>query len=405
IISVFLFATLCSGVLTYTFESNNVLENSAIESRVAFQNNGFVYSVVNDLLNRKETMIPRYSEAYMQSIGERFYAEEHAVIMKPNIILIQWESFINLEKINGIKVSETPTPFFNSLTERFSSGAFQLPKDTSTARTEFEMLTSLSLEHLDIPSAPHFELRDKGYIPSITHTLASRGYATSAVHNYQRTFYERDQFYPKLGFSDFIAGEDMPNYEMDEEDIGGDDSILIEVINKQLDKTETQDFIFAVTVETHGPYDENKKQYEERITVQAKTSQQSKLLSNYATRLKSVDRTLETFITTMEERNEPTVVLIYSDHFPPISFVNVETPSKERSILPYVMWDNIGLEKQDRHMKVREFMPYILERVQVPGNLIHNVYQNADKHEIDSLVQAIGFDMINGNQYLETAFQ
>ncbi|MGL4520982.1 MAG: hypothetical protein ACRCWQ_00275, partial [Bacilli bacterium] len=28
IISVFLFATLCSGVLTYTFESNNVLENS-----------------------------------------------------------------------------------------------------------------------------------------------------------------------------------------------------------------------------------------------------------------------------------------------------------------------------------------------------------------------------------------
>ena len=75
---------------------------------------------------------------------------------KPNIILIQLESFFDSAEAEFFTTSKDPIPTFHSLMKNYSSGYFKVPSvGAGTANTEFEVLTGMNLRYFGPGEYPY----------------------------------------------------------------------------------------------------------------------------------------------------------------------------------------------------------------------------------------------------------
>src|SRR5690606_4840175 len=144
-------------------------------------------------------------------------------------------------------------------------------------------------------------------------------------------------------------------------------------ILSEIEKSNTPDFIFAVTMQNHGPYfaDNNDK----TITVQGNLSSEAKeILEIYANILKDVDQSLKELIEGIDKLNEPTNVVFFGDHLPGLGqnyqvyreanfFDNeysYEGYLKTHSV-PFVIWDNFSNQKEEFTITPNFLGQYVLE--------------------------------------------
>ena len=87
------------------------------------------------------------------------------------------------------------------LYENFSSGLVKVPTfGGGTVRSEFEMLTGLSMGFFPVGEIPNNNVLKRMPVESLAYILKDIGYTTSAVHNHTGNFYNRDLIYKNLGF-------------------------------------------------------------------------------------------------------------------------------------------------------------------------------------------------------------
>ena len=93
------------------------------------------------------TIIEETIEAIVRR-DEEALADEDNDSEKPNIIMLQLETFFDPTTVEFLEFSEDPIPNFHRLMEEYSSGAFKVPSvGAGTANTEFECITGMNLRY------------------------------------------------------------------------------------------------------------------------------------------------------------------------------------------------------------------------------------------------------------------
>lgn len=117
----------------------------------AYRDYGFPYCFINTWLNTGISTPQRYSGATIRRIFTEDELKDLSSIpaavgeeRRPNVIMLQMESFFDPTLMENLQYSADPVPNFRKLKEEFSSGFLTVPAvGAGTANTEFEVLTGM----------------------------------------------------------------------------------------------------------------------------------------------------------------------------------------------------------------------------------------------------------------------
>ncbi|NGU53900.1 LTA synthase family protein [Clostridium perfringens] len=380
---------------------------------VSYERNGFIYSFLDTAAGFKVKEPSDYNKASIEKIKNDIIEEAQlasndtkmasAMPAKfPNIIIVQLESFMDLHRINGLTFKEDPIPTFRKIASESTNGFLKVPTyGGGTVRSEFEVLTGLSTDYLPVGEIPNNNILKKQPVESLAYILHDYGYGTNVIHNYEGNFYNRDTVYPNLGFDKYISMEymDKPNNQSWQYP---EDVLNIEPIEDIISNNEKPQFIYNVTVESHGGYSSSDF---ENYTVDGNLDQEEKNeLQCYIDKLRGVDEYIKELLDYVESSGEPTVIAMFGDHLPSLKIINDdESVLKDgnKYLADFFIWDNIGLPKENINMEAEEFTTYILEKLNMVAGVMptfHNACKDDEHYKED--FELLQYDMLFGNKYI-----
>jgi hypothetical protein len=238
----------------------------------------------------------------------------------PDIVVVQSESFFDPTIMKGYENSDF-TPNLRRLAQHGTSGELHVPTfGGGTIRTEFEMLTGLSLRYFDNLQFPYLQL-SHATVPSLVRALNRHGYDTVALHGNDPAFWNRTAAFKALGFDRFVSQASFPaDAPLDGKYMA--DSAMTDEILRQLKDSGPPQFIFAISIEAHGPYDIEPAHTAERdaIAVPQGIEGRDKLeLQTYLYHIGHADAELGRLVKELATRRRPSLVLFYGDHLPALS--------------------------------------------------------------------------------------
>lgn len=359
--------------------AGKILDNAGVSEIIwnqkeNYANNGtalaFTLNVKNSIVQKPET----YSNeaiatvaASIEEVSQKEPAAKKASVnlqqgQKPNVIFIMSEAFWDPTLLTNVKFSEDPIPTVHRLQKESSSGYLLSPQfGGGTSNVEFEVLTGNSMSFLPGGSIPYQQYVSKP-VPSLASYFADQGYKSMGIHSYEGWFWDRNSVYKQLGFESFKSSEHFVNPETKGYFIS--DAEVSRNIIDEVDKTEAPMFLYNVTMQNHGPYDdprygENQFKAEGDLTPQAKT-----ILETYAQGAHDADQSLQMLIDHYSNSDEPTMIVFYGDHLPILGldyqvykeagFISTSNANewsleevKKMHSIPLVTWSNFDMPKQD----------------------------------------------------------
>jgi len=240
---------------------------------------------------------------------------------KPDIVVILSESFFDPTIMNGYPPGTDLTPNLHRLEQHGISGWLHVPTfGGGTIRTEFEVLTGLSLRYFPEVQFPYLQIHQKR-IPGIVKLLAGDGYTTLAVHGNDPGFWNRREAFKELGFDKFISIADFPPDDSINDGKYMSDKSFTDELLRQLPDSGPPRFLLGISIEAHGPYDQGygiDEKARNAIPVPAAvTDPQAKLeLQNYIYHMQHADQQLGRLVDTLAQRKRRTLVLFFGDHLP-----------------------------------------------------------------------------------------
>ena len=368
----------------------------------AYSDYGFAYCFLQTWLNRGIHRPDNYSRRMMEEIEEKL-APEQADGADVNILFVQLESLLDPDDVEGLALSEDAMPNLHGLMEDYSSGFLTVPVvGAATANTEFEILTGMSCRFFGPGEYPYKSIAQNVPVESVASNLSALGYTGHAIHNNRAAFYERDAVYANLGFHDYTSIEYMP---AEEETPNGwcKDAVLTSQILQALDATEDErDFVFTVTVQCHGNYPEEPVLEDPALTVETCPENiNPDALTYYVNQLSETDAFVGDLVAALEARDEPTVVVFYGDHLPSLNLEAAQLESGSLYQTRYVIWDNLGLAREEEDLSAFQLAAEILDRLDLSVGTVFRFHQeNQESPTYQSDLQAIQYDLLYGRQYL-----
>ena len=236
----------------------------------------------------------------------------------PDIVVIQSESFFDPSIIKGYEQANL-TPNLKRLAAEGASGPLHVPTfGGGTIRTEFEVLTGLSLRYFGNMQFPYLQMNGK-VVPGMVRTLRTHGYETVAIHGNDPTFWNRKTAFQALGFDRFVSQADFPKQAAMDGKYMSDRAMTDEIMSQLKDQGPPQ-FLFAISIEAHGPYDDSPgidTAERDAIPVPAGVEGKDKLQTqNYVYHMRHADQELGRLADRLAKRERPTLLLFYGDHLP-----------------------------------------------------------------------------------------
>jgi phosphoglycerol transferase MdoB-like AlkP superfamily enzyme len=260
-------------------------------------------------------LIEQSAPALLQSLQTPMASDE-----LPDIVVVQSESLFDPTIMRGYEHSHF-TPNLHRLAAHGTSGKLHVPTfGGGTIRTEFEVLTGLSLRYFDNLQFPYLQMSHKA-LPGLVRALSRHGYSTLALHGNDPAFWNRTTAFKAIGFDRFVSQSSFPPGAPNDGKYMADSAMTDEIMTQLKDGGPPQ-FIFAVSIEAHGPYDVEPAHAAERdaIPVPDGISGRDKLeLQTYLYHLKHADAELGRLVKLLAQRQRPSVVLFYGDHLPALS--------------------------------------------------------------------------------------
>ena len=143
------------------------------------------------------------------------------------------------------------------LLQAFAESDLRKRYDVSNGTTTyFGSTTSAELRELCDSREPYAAIIQGLKLDCLPQRMAARGYRTIALHGFTGKFFERELWYPKLGFETMIFGEQIA--ETTQRQCGGPfrgpcDVDLVPMIADELRNTTTPTFFYWLTLSTHVP--------------------------------------------------------------------------------------------------------------------------------------------------------
>lgn len=398
------------GVL-YTFVTNIAIDKRVVSTyfgniAFAYEDYGLPYCFSASLFNTGISEPNGYTKKAMAKIDKDGELNQTATSRSsdelPNIIVVQLESYFDVANAEFFTTSEDACPNLHNLYQNYSNGYFKVPSvGAGTANTEFEVLTGMNLRYFGPGEYPYKTYSKKHPTESAATALASLGYGTHALHDNTGNFYSRANVFNNMGFDTFTSKEFM-NVLQTTENGWAKDEILTHHIMEAMDTTKQEDFVFTVSVQGHGNYPETQVIENPKIKVEGIEDEALKnKWEYYVNQVYEMDQFVGDLIKAVEERNEPSVVVFYGDHLPTMGLKAEDLKSRYLYNTNYVIWDNIGLQKQDKNIPAYQLMSEVLNRLDIHSGTVFNYHQQRKetKNYLSDL-ELLQYDILYGKQYV-----
>ena len=398
------------GVL-YTFVTNIAIDKRVVSTyfgniAFAYEDYGLPYCFSASLFNTGISEPNGYTKKAMAKIDKDGELNQTATSRSsdelPNIIVVQLESYFDVANAEFFTTSEDACPNLHNLYQNYSNGYFKVPSvGAGTANTEFEVLTGMNLRYFGPGEYPYKTYSKKHPTESAATALASLGYGTHALHDNTGNFYSRANVFNNMGFDTFTSKEFM-NVLQTTENGWAKDEILTQHIMEAMDTTKQEDFVFTVSVQGHGNYPETQVIENPKIKVEGIEDEALKnKWEYYVNQVYEMDQFVGDLIKAVEERNEPSVVVFYGDHLPTMGLKAEDLKSRYLYNTNYVIWDNIGLQKDDKNIPAYQLMSDVLNRLDIHSGTVFNYHQQrkGTKNYLSDL-ELLQYDILYGKQYV-----
>jgi len=329
--------------------------------------------------------------AFEQEDGER-----------PNILFVQLESFFDPMTVKTVTLSEDPIPNFRSLQENCIGGYLSVPTVSGgTANTEFEVLTGCSLDFFGAGEFPYYSILRKEALETLATDLRALKYTATGVHNYTGSFYYRNTIYKNMGFNRFHSKEYMNGFELNPKG-WCKDNILTDEILKAVRQTEGRDFVYTVTMQTHGAYIPLPADMEPAVTVEgAKSEREKSVFEYYLSQIVETDQFVGDLVEAFENYGEKTIIVFFGDHLPGLSLTEDDLTTGDMYKTPYVIWANYELDGESRDLEAYQLGAYVLEQAKIDTGVMVRFHQREMGSEnYQRNLEMLEYDMLYGERYV-----
>ena len=256
--------------------------------------------------------------------GEKAEAQTFPAGTRPDIVIIQSESFFDPAILKDIDSSETLLPNLHRALSRATGGTMKAPTfGGGTLRTEFEVLTGIPMDAYPKIDFPYLQISQKS-IPSIVGVLHDDGYKTYAVHGNAGGFWDRDKAFKEMGFDRFFTRADFPSDAKVDGWFLSDEAMTTQIISL-LEKSSSPTLVFSVSIEGHGPYEHvpvNDMAKRNAVpTPPAWVGAAVNEYKNYAYHISNADQQMGRLWSYLASRHRPFVLAFYGDHLPALQSV------------------------------------------------------------------------------------
>ena len=327
------------------------------------QRNGFLLNFTVALRYSSVEKPADYSHDKVLELMEQYPALEGDPDRQPtNLIVIMNESFADFTVFDDFEASEDPTPFLHSLEENTVKGWMYAPvTGGGTATVEFEYLTGFS-SLFQPPHTVAYQLYVEEGMPSLAAVAGSQGYETTAFHPYKSSGWNRVLAYDYLDFDRQMYEEDVVDpyyirhYVSDRSDY--------EMIFRTTREQEGDTFFFNVTMQNHSGYAQGWNNLERTIDLPDRLARTDSSARQYFALARESDDALRELIGYYSQQDEPTMIVFFGDHQPPLtnSFYEELYGKKlsERTTeevlrqyaVPFFIWTNYDIQEEQQDVVI-----------------------------------------------------
>ena len=356
-------AGLILGILGYGFvffETGALPALGIYTQQWVTQANGFLLNFTVALRYSSMDEPEGYSHERVLELMEEYPGTEgdSSAVRPTNLIVIMNESFADMTIFETLEVSEDPTPFLHSLSENTVKGWMYSPvTGGGTASVEFEYLTGFATI-FQPPRTVAYQLYTEEGMPSLAALAGSQGYESTAFHPYQSSGWNRPIVYSNMRFDHQLYQEDVEDpylirrYISDQSDY----ETLYDITDAQ---QEDPQFIFNVTMQNHSSYAQGWNNLEKTITLPETQRAADTTAEQYLSLIRESDAALADLIGHYSQSEEPTMVVFFGDHQPPLKNAFYEllygkklSERTTQEVLkqyatPFFIWTNYDIQEQE----------------------------------------------------------
>lgn len=248
----------------------------------------------------------------------------------PHVVLIQAESFADIRPRLSAIQQEVLKDFLPNW-ERLQSQGRVLPTPPDaygayTMRTEFSMLTGLKMSELGVFAHNPYILAARKPLWSLARFFSQKGYTSTCLHPYHKSFFQRDKVMPHLGFDSFEGIEEL--HSLPKFGPYTSDKALVQNVLERIATSPHPTFHFVISIEAHGPWQRGRLTGNEIHNCLGDSAQLfSDELQIYLCHLKHMDEIFGLLMDLKETTlppdpaehiaiQRPTELWVYSDHEP-----------------------------------------------------------------------------------------
>lgn len=260
----------------------------------------------------------------------------------PHMVAVQSESFFDPRKLYpGIR-PDVLAQYDKLKAQSRAWGPLRVPAwGANTIRTEFSFLSGVDNGVLGVHRFNPYRAVARGWkVMTLPAFLRGLGYRTVCIHPYSRSFYLRDTVMPRLGFDDFWGIERFTHARRFGPYIG--DAAVADVILETLQSASAPTFVFAITMENHGPLHLEKVGQEDEGQLYTATPPEGfEDLTVYLRHLRNADAMIGMLAAGANVCDRPLELCWFGDHVPimPKVYAALGKPCGD---MEYVLWSGCG---------------------------------------------------------------
>jgi phosphoglycerol transferase MdoB-like AlkP superfamily enzyme len=271
----------------------------------------------------------------------------HKKANAPDVVVVQSESFFDIRK-TGLRIAPDLLTHFDFLQQSgIYSGTLEVPAwGANTMRTEHAFLSGLPNVALRYASFYPYAFVTQA-APAMPHAFQAQGYRCTAVHPYPADFFLRHKVFPRMGFDEFV--DEVHFADAAHEGPYVSDAAVTDWLIRRLDQpTDQAQFLFAITMENHGPLHlEKATAIEADALYQRPNGQAIDDLTVYLRHIANANKMLGRLQDFLANRQRNTLLCFYGDHVPGMGHV-YETLNANPQDSDFLIWGNYEIANKRR---------------------------------------------------------
>lgn len=284
----------------------------------------------------------------------------------PDLVLVQSESFFDVRRLYPGVRSELLSRFDALRRQALMHGLLSVSAwGANTMRTEFAVLSGIGEDALGVHRFNPYRRFARGDIVALPHRLRALGYETVCIHPYPLGFFGRDRVFPNLGFDRLIDIEDFPNAPRDGPYVA--DAAVTNKIAEVLGAADRPTFVFAITMENHGPLHLERVSTADAAGLYLEPPQSGwDDLTVYLRHLRNADRMFGDLAEMLDERPRGGVLCLFGDHVPSMPRVYEDRGYRDPRT-DYVVWPAVSAPRGRVDLDAHQLPAVLLAALAVAG--------------------------------------